>query len=71
MSISYTKTDSDLRRVANHIFKVVYMEDIIVVAQTDREDHLKLFKILQTAEDSVNTKGRNINGYFNLNKQVI
>lgn len=37
------------------------MEDIMVVAQADREDHLKLFKILQTAENSVNTKGRNIN----------
>lgn len=33
----------------------------MVVAQTDREDHLKLFKILQTAEDSVNTRGRIIN----------
>lgn len=32
----------------------------MVVAQTDGEDHLKLFKILQAAEDSVNTRGRNI-----------
>lgn len=52
--------DSDLHHVSNHIFKAVYMEDVMVVAQTDREDDLKLFKILQTAEDSVNTKGRNI-----------
>lgn len=61
MSTSYSKTDSDLRCVSNHIFKAVYMEDIMVVAQADREDHLKLFKILQTAENSVNTRGRNIN----------
>lgn len=58
------KTDSDLRCVSNHIFEAVYTEDIMVVAQTDRKDHLKLFKILQTAEDDVNTGGRNNNQRF-------
>lgn len=36
----------------------------MLVAQTDGEDHLELFKILQTAEDSVNSRGRNINQWL-------
>lgn len=34
------------------------MENIKVVGQTDREDHLKLGKFLETAEDNMHSRGK-------------
>lgn len=49
---------SNLRRVSDHVFEALHLKGTEMVGQTDGEDHLKLGKFLEAAEDNVHSRGR-------------
>lgn len=51
--------ESNLRCASDHVFEALHLKDTDVVGQTDREDHLKFGKFLQTAEDNVHSRRTN------------
>lgn len=54
---SGSRRQSHLRGVSNRACEAVDTQDVMVAAQRDGEDHLKLCKLPQAAEDDVEAKG--------------
>lgn len=52
--------ESNLRCVSDHVLEALHFKDTVAGDQTDREDHLKLGKCLETAEDNVHSREREI-----------
>lgn len=52
--------ESNSRCCSNPVSEALHVKNIEMVAHTNREDHLKLGELLQTAEDDVNSKEEHI-----------